>query len=515
MTQALVEFVLKETTRPLDRWAVAATLESGGIRDVDARTRYGKRDVFDLADDILARCLELPPPARVVVDDEAEPRWETAKRFLRGGFFFVQLALQLGSLVLLGYGLWASLSFSGRQASLVGIALLASFFVTGPVSQTIGRVGSHFGEPGRHVLAARAVAVSVVLGLVALLLGAAAWWAANLVFGWYDDRSLGIALAYYGLGGALSLCSAVLYALKRFAPMVIATVAGIASVGLLLHRLGTGIYAAHWTGLAVAVVIEAAWAFAVFRRRVANTVPELRLAVAPPRGMLLELVAPFALYGAGYFGLLFVDRLAAWSTDAHGLPFTFRATYEVGLDWALISVVPALAFLEVTVFAFASKLEALGTRYDAGATDGHNRALRRFYREHLLHVTFLIAGGIAATGALFSLAVYAHATKISDLFGDATTLRVYALGVVGYALLVYGVFSASFVFSVGRPWSVLAALVPSIAVAAVVAFTLSRLVVYWAAVGGLVAGTATFAILSALAARRILRAVDYFYYAAY
>jgi hypothetical protein len=502
VSQALVEFVLKETTRPLDRWAVAATLESAGIRDVDATVRYGKRDVFDLADDVLARCLELPPPARVLADDEAEPRWETCKRFLRGGFFFVQLALQLGSLVLIGYGQWASLSFSERQASLVAIALLASFFVTGPVSQAIGRVGSHFGEPGKHVLAARTVAASVVLGLAALLLGAAAWWAVNLVFGGYDDRTLGAALAYYGLAGCLSLCSAVLYMLKQFAAMVIATLAGIASVGVMLHQVGTGIYAAHWTGLTVGIVTEAAWAFVVFRRRVAITTPESRLAVLPPRGMLLELVAPFALYGAGYFALLFVDRLAAWSTDAHGLPFTFRASYEVGLDWALISVVPGLAFLEVTVYAFSSRLGELGDRYDAGAADEHNRALRRFYREQLLRVTVLLAGGIAATVALFWVASSTHATKISGLIGDTTTVRVYALGAVGYALLVYGVFSSSFVFAVGRPWSVLATLVPSIAVAAAVAFTLSRLLVYWAAVGGLVAGTATFAILSALTACR-------------
>jgi len=44
---------------------------------------------------------------------------------------------------------------------------------------------------------------------------------------------------------------------------------------------------------------------------------------------------------------------------------------------------------------------------------------------------------------------------------------------------------------------------------------LSRAVVYWAAAGGLVAGALVFALLSASSALRVLRSVDYHYFAAY
>ena len=92
---------------------------------------------------------------------------------------------------------------------------------------------------------------------------------------------------------------------------------------------------------------------------------------------------------------------------------------------------------------------------------------------------------------------------------------VYLLGLAGYVLLVYALFNGVFLFSLGRPWVVLRALGPAIAVATVLAFTLSRTVVYWAAVGGLVGGAAVFALLSAYNVRRVLSSVDFYYFAAY
>lgn len=517
MTAELVDFVLEQTVRPLDRWAVAATLESGGIRDVDARERFGRRDVFDLADEVYARCLERDPAAARPAEDDGErhPAVATARRYLRGGFFFLQLALQLGSLAVLGYSQWASLDFSGRQASVVGMALLTSFLLTGPVVQATGYLGPSFAEAGKHLLAARVMVVMIGLGLATLLAGAVAWWALNLATDSYDDRSLGVGLVYYALAGSIALTGAALYVLKQFTAMVVATVAGIAVVGLVLHRTSLGIYGAHWIGLGVSVVIEAAWVVIVLVRRAARTPPDLRTAVRPPLLLLVSRAAPHALYGIGYFALLFADRLAAWSTGSHGLPFTFRASYEVGLDWALISVVPGLALLEVTIYEFSRVLDSAGVRYDAADASAHNRALLRFYRRQLALVAILLAGGsVAAFGGL-RVAGHLHATKVSDLFNEPTTVHVYVLGLAGYALLVLGLFNGLFLFSLNRPWLVLRALAPAVGVATVVAFVLSRTIVYWAAAGGLVAGTLVYALLSGRSALRILNAVDYHYFAAY
>lgn len=514
MTQDLVDFVLEQTTMPIDRWAVAATLESGGVRDVDAREKFGRRDIFDLADEVYARCIAAGAPARVP-EPEPVPRREWAVRYLRGGFFFLQLVLQLGSLALLGYGQWGSLDFSGRQASIVGTALLASFMLTGVAGQVIGYLGPYFAESGKHLLSARAAGAGMLLGLGALLLGGIVLGGLSAASGHGDLRTLGVGLAYYGLAGVVSLTGSLLYMLKQFTAMTVATVAGIAVVGVVLHQTSLGIYGAHWSGLAASIAIEGLWGAWVLRRRTQRMPAEMRGAVAPPRAHLARLVLPHALYGVGYFALLFADRLAAWSAGSHELPFAFRAAYEVGLDWALISVVPAIAMLEVTVFELSRRLGAAGDMFGAGAARGHNAELARFYRRHLAYVAGLLLAGAAVTYGALLAAGHFKLTRISGLFTEPTTLDVYLLGLAGYALLVFGLFNGVFLFSVARPWLVLQALAPAIAVAVAVSFALSRLVVYWAAAGGLVAGCAVFALLSASSARRILRDIDFHYFAAY
>jgi hypothetical protein len=518
MTQELVDFVIEQTGRPLDRWAVAATLESGGIRDVDARERYGRRDVFDLADEVYDRCLQTGTPNGRPPEREVARRRRAAViagKYLTGGFFFIPLSLQLGSLLLLGYGQWAWLGFSERQASVVGIALLASLMLTGPFVQSLGYLGPYFAEPGRHGLVARITVALVGLGLGSLALGAAAWSLADVALGWYDRRTLAAGLVYFGLAGCVALTSAALYMLKHYLGMLLATAGGLAVVGVVLHGAGLGIYAAHWLGMGATIAIEAGWAAAVLARRSSRTSAELRAARLPPARVLAALVAPYAAYGAAYYVFFFVDRLAAWSAGADALPFTFRAEYEVGLDWALFSVVPALAMLEVTIYSFSQRLADAGRRYRARDAAQHNRALRDFYGRHLKLVALLLVAGSALVLAAGVLGSAGGLTKLDEHFTSRTTLQVYPLALAGYWLLVWALFSGLFLLFLGRPRLLLEALAPALAVAVIAAFGLSRTLPYWTAVVGLLAGAFVFAVLAARNALRVLREVDYYYFAAY
>ena len=518
MTDELVEFVLEQTSRPLDRWAVAATLESRGIRDVDARERFGRRDVFDLADDVYARCLEaeLPEaPKTMRLHSRNQRTLAVAGRFLRGGFFFVQLALQFGSLALLGYGQWASLAFTGRQASIIGVALLASFLIAGAFVQALGYLGPYFAAPGKYRLVWRVAAAVVVLAIGGLAVGALVAWLVNLFSRSYDDHSLVTGLVYYMLAGCVAIAGGVLYMLKQYVAMLVCTAAGIAVVGIVLHHTALGIYGAHWLGLGTTSVAEGLWAAALLARRARGTTAEMRGAQLPPRPVLVAAAVPYALYGAGYFALVFADRLAAWSTHSHGFPFTFRSGYEVGLDWALISVVPALAMLEVTIHAFSARLESAGTSHLAEASGEHNGELLRFYRRHLGIVALLIVAGASATFGLGRLVITLRLTKLHSLFSSSTTLHVYPIAVVGYAFLVWGLFNGLFLFSLGRPWLVVRALLPAVVVAVTIAVALAHTLVYWAAAGGFVAGTLVFALGASASTRRVLSSVDYYYAAAY
>ena len=63
----LVDLVVERIGVPVDVYAVAATLESEGIRDLDARERFGSADVFDLAEDVYGAALQK------VVETPVEP----------------------------------------------------------------------------------------------------------------------------------------------------------------------------------------------------------------------------------------------------------------------------------------------------------------------------------------------------------------------------------------------------------------------------------------------------------
>ena len=153
---ALADSVVEIAGVPVDVWAVAATLESRGVRDVDAVKRYGRRDVFDLADEVYERCLQRAPepqPQAVQRPSRRAAAVTLAKRMARGAFFFVPLGLQIVALVLFGYSMWASVHFNGAQASVIGMAAALSFVVTGGFVQALGYLGPQFREPGKFRLA--------------------------------------------------------------------------------------------------------------------------------------------------------------------------------------------------------------------------------------------------------------------------------------------------------------------------------------------------------------------------
>src|SRR5581483_6023842 len=99
----LGRLIVSQAGPPIDVWAIAALLESNGIRDLDAAERYGRRDVFALAQAVQVRLPDDLAPRR----PEPKPRPPRRKRleryariYGRGTFFFIPLALQLASLLI-------------------------------------------------------------------------------------------------------------------------------------------------------------------------------------------------------------------------------------------------------------------------------------------------------------------------------------------------------------------------------------------------------------------------------
>ena len=96
--ERLVDELLEKTEIPVDRYAVAATLESWGIRDVDARERHGLTDVFSLADEVFARSrarlAAAPPPRKLPEQEPLRKRVRLVLGWLgRGSFFIVPMTI--------------------------------------------------------------------------------------------------------------------------------------------------------------------------------------------------------------------------------------------------------------------------------------------------------------------------------------------------------------------------------------------------------------------------------------
>ena len=514
----LAAFVVEQAGRPIDVWAVAALLESGGVRDLDAVERHARRDVFALAEAVHARLPEIPPEPLPAPPPRGSRR-ERARRFARlygrGSFFVVPLGLQLVALLTFGISQYASVDFTIREASIVALAVLAAFVSTAGLVQVTGFLGPVFEVPGKHMLNERVMRRLMAGGLGMVLLVGGLLWALAAAAG-YEATETRIGLGYFALVGAQGLTQAQLYVRKRYGAMIATTLVGTATVVALHEATDLPLYAQHWISLGLALAIELAIVAVLLRRAARETRGSLRLAKVARPSLLARRAAPFAAYGTVYFLFVSTDRLAAWADGRHPLPLWFRPEYELGLALALGGVVLALAFLEFTVETFSDMIMPVSERYRLSARDEHNRFLLGFWRRQLAAVGALVAiGACVAVGAAVALDRLDALGPAAGAFDSPASRWAFAGGIVGYALLALGLANGIFVLSLGRTWIVAQALAPAVVLSVAVSIVATTVGPYYAAVAGPVAGGLLFATLTGVAARRTLRRADYWSYAAW
>lgn len=102
---------------PVSVWAVAATIESLGIREKDVRNEYGYESIFQLSEQIYSNLKEeiSREQAAEIVSLEEKLRtpgfWEQLKQFIRyysqGLLFSLSMISQIAALIIFRYSLWA------------------------------------------------------------------------------------------------------------------------------------------------------------------------------------------------------------------------------------------------------------------------------------------------------------------------------------------------------------------------------------------------------------------------
>lgn len=515
----LLSRIRERIGRPVDRWAVVATLEALGLRDLDAQRQYDTPDLFALADRLYPH-LQKTPSSRSP-SAPSTPRWRqffrTVGSYARGLLFVAPMAFQIAAVLLLGYSLWAWLYFTEAQATVVALGTLLSFIVTGGFVQSIGREGHLYLAQDNPRLAYRACRRLIWLGLLAVGGVTLFFGLTNAIFPYYPFSLMGISALYFVLLSALWLCLSLLYVIDHLGAILWITLVGIVPVFAVMTYTAWGIHAAHGLGLTLAVGLAYSYGMSQLRRRARHTAPASNDRL-PPLSVQIHSLRAYFGYGVCFFTFLSVDRVIAWSVAMPEPPpyiIWFRTPYELGIDWALLSLLLTLAVLQHTV----QTLSAWLFPQDRPMTAPVDRATERVKAFHLRQLGILLGVGLLSIIATYyGVQALERSSLLQEgplLLASPITARVYWGAAFGYLFLAVGLHNLMVPLILSKPSLSLRAFLYALGVNVGVGLVLSRAIHYEYAVFGLLAGSLTLAICSFAWSRRFLDSFAYHYYAAY
>ncbi|NPV52525.1 MAG: hypothetical protein HPY71_03265 [Firmicutes bacterium] len=508
--------VMEKSRSPRDFYEVAALLESMGWTDSQARSVFGYDNVFELAKDVLDLCRK-NVITKPVVREKRFPffiiLWDFIKSYLRGIMFAMPMAVSIFAMLTIRYSLWSYQYFSVEIATAIAIGTILSFLVTGGFTQAIARRGLMYIGQNEYNLARRFSFLMIRVGLIVIILAALAALAFNLVFEIFPLKMMSYILIYYFFLSCIWLTTTVLYMLRHELLFTGITVIGMITVILLHELFRLDIMLSQAIGLTITALLifaMAAWLFHQHERRAEQGV---ELAPVPRMSLVVYTVIPYFIYGLLYFGFIYIDRVIAWSANSLFMPYViwFRGEYELGLDWALLTLILPMGVVEVLINNFWMNLTARQKSFLARDSTRFNQIYVSTYRRQMaLYAATAGASGIAVYFGMRLIDAY----RLLDLhlFQNRVTYFVFAWGVVSYALIAAGLLNSLYLFSLSRPEPVVRAVLYASGADMLLGFVLSREIDYYYAVLGLVGGALVFFVLTSRYAVEALGALDFHVY---
>ena len=527
----LLRHLREDLGMPLNEWAVAAWLETTGIRDIDAIEEYDQPSVFELARELYGQISAEPVQSEDQELGKSKSSPSTTanesqgllgmfiRKYIKGLAYSFPLFFQLISLVLFGYALWVWLLFNEAQATMISLATIGSFILTGGFSQVISREISRYRNQEDPVLLTKITTSTFKTSVVVLVIAVLGICLLNLLIPFYPMTFIVLGSIYVLLIGLLSLLSAALFALDKHLMVLAGYIAGTSVVIGLMKLTGFGIYAANWLGLAAANGFL--WLF--LRRTLIGqiqAVPNWMLTLkAPGKEVLLWQNYQYFIYGSAYFVFLFIDRTLAWSAFPHlsGYAIWFRTPYELGMDWAILSLVLTIGILEFSVYSFSVTIQPLQKRYSTSDIEGFRQKLGKKYVRELVLIVFagLMMIFLVYGGGMTVWHYWGEYRIINDFFSNPVTDRVFWVAAVSYLFFVIALLHILHFFLLNRPGKALKPLALSLLINFGVGFLASRWLSYDFADLGLLAGSVFLAMYTGLLFRKYLQHIDFYYYSAY
>ncbi|MBV8551439.1 MAG: hypothetical protein JOY54_09070 [Acidobacteriaceae bacterium] len=483
---------------PLDVRDLVVRMEADGLTGNVCRSRYGFRNIWEMAEEYLPVAQEQKAIAPTTVTQPG-----TVRGYLKGVAFALPLLCCCLAVLFFKVSLWGG-SMSANQAAAIAMATVASFAVTGGFLQIIGRQAHFYKENRDWGLCSSVCWLFMKAGCFALLACVAAGFAANLYFGWLPFTILSWCAAFHVGIGAYLLISGILYVLDGELLVALATALGTALV-IVLHLVLrapllpsqiTGIFAA--TGICIA---STAFRFRKLRRGSAC------LSQLPSPGRLVYMLWPYFIYGLLYYAYLFADRMIAWSaaTETSSLPFQFRGDYETSLDMCLFAFIVQVGWVHIGLVRFYRIVTQKEMHFQITARRKMVDAIKSFYNQQI--AVFGILFVISSVGVVFTVKQI-HALEAMMLF------RVVLLGLIGIPLLAVGLWNIALLFALSRPTYVLTSVAWALLSDICAGYVLSRLFSYDLAIVGFDIGSAALVCISGWFCRRLFNNFDYHYFAA-
>lgn len=532
----LIEEVSKRRIKYEDFYEIAAYLESIGWNDHRVFEAFGAKNIFELAEQIYEIINKKALSSAYIPPKKKNFFlffYNALKNFLRGLIFALPMAISVVSMLTLRFSLWSYENLSTEIATSIAIGTILSFMTIGGFTQAIARRGFFYLILGYYNLARNITFTFVRLGYLTIFIIALILFASSAIFQFFPYRMLIIAVLYYIFLSSIWLSVTVMYILRKELAFTGLIILGILIVYVFFVILHYNIILSQLISLFIVTFCCLFLTILFFK----NAEKKMEKGIAPKQPKLsvtLYIVLPYFVYGFLYFTFLYIDRIIAWSANnSIYMPYIvwFRGHYELGLDFALFTLMVPMGIIEVVIDNIMKKIEVEEYNYTINNVDKMNSLFKKSYRKSLV--------GMILFSFVSSVIIYIVLRYIDANYSDVLRFRIFSNPTIHFvllcALLSYSILSAALMnavllFALAQPKMINKVLAAAMAINIAVGFAASRWSNWWAdnvthttgiygiegysfAVLGLIAGSIYFLVTSIRLVLNVLGKLDYYLYA--
>ncbi|UCG68593.1 MAG: hypothetical protein JSV09_12400 [Thermoplasmata archaeon] len=520
MIDSIARTVSEVEGHPKDHLEVAVVLEILGYSDDDAK-KMGFSNLFELAQTVYGSVSKFSVDDVLVCQMPKKPN--NMLLFFAGMFYNLGWMIMLISLFLGGQSLWAAKDIPTDISTGIGMGVLLGLVSTGGIQQFTAWKLIYYHMQGNKPLTKFVMKRNLIVGSLILVSTFFLFFIVNTFILSLPGKIILITLYFLTMIGIYRLFATPVFAFRRFRALIFISLSALSVMFtsyFIFAAWGwdrvSAVIASQSMGLVILIMASAYFAYKyIFSDKEERdgdeppfySRPELPKNVKSPRYWVLMYEGiPLMLYGTLYFVFIFSDRLISW-IGAGPLIISYNRTYQIGVDLALLLLIPITGVKFMYLFKMSDYLEEKLNETEMNNCPSFKIALRDFYRK-------MVMGVVVFGGAFVLVAFLLGDWLVGYGGGNQESVTVFKYALIG--IFFFGLFLTNSVFSFCFRKN--KAIVVVLAIGCVMAYTLNYLfstVNRWYTVFGFVLSALFLAITSFFVVSAMLKKADYTYYQAF